>query len=82
SKTSSSLDLLKTLEPDIAFAQNGYRNRYGHPHHTVTQRYRNLAIPFHQTPLTGAQIWTFRANTHQSHAVNFWREQSKKLWHR
>ncbi|HQS60721.1 MAG TPA: DNA internalization-related competence protein ComEC/Rec2 [Polynucleobacter sp.] len=84
SKTSSSLDLLKTLEPDIAFAQNGYRNRYGHPHPTVTQRYRALAIPFHQTPLTGAQIWTFRGDhgLPRSQAVYLWREQSKRLWHR
>jgi competence protein ComEC len=82
SKTSSSLDLLNILNPDIAFAQNGYRNRYGHPHPLVTARYESLGIPFHQTPITGAQIWTFSAKENRPHQVDFWREQSKRLWHR
>lgn len=84
SKTSSSLDLLRKLEPNIAYAQNGYRNRYGHPHPRVTERYQNLGIPFYQTPLTGAQIWTFRDDQKfsSSHIVRFWREQSSRLWHR
>jgi competence protein ComEC len=80
SKTSSSLDLLKNLEPDQAFAQNGYRNRYGHPHPTVSARYRDLNIPFYQTPITGAQIWTFRNNTKSS--TQFWRRDINRLWNR
>ncbi len=80
SKTSSSLDLLKNLEPDQAFAQNGYRNRYGHPHPTVSARYRDLRIPFYQTPITGAQIWTFKNNTKSS--TQFWRHNIRRLWHR
>ena len=80
SKTSSSFDLLKNLEPDQAFAQNGYRNRYGHPHPTVSARYRDLNIPFYQTPITGAQIWTFKNNTKSS--TQFWRRDIKHLWHR
>jgi competence protein ComEC len=80
SKTSSSLDLLKKLGPDQAFAQNGYRNRYGHPHPTVTERYQNLRIPFYQTPNTGSQIWFFdnRGNA----TLRFWRHDIKRLWHR
>jgi competence protein ComEC len=80
SKTSSSLDLLKSLKPDQAFAQNGYRNRYGHPHPTVNARYRDLNIPFYQTPITGAQIWTFKNYTKPS--VQFWRHDISRLWHR
>ena len=82
SKTSSSEELLKRLRPDQAFAQNGYRNRYGHPHPTVTARYRTLDIPFYQSPNTGAQIWTF---THKGEVLRkpiFWREEVKRLWHR
>ena len=84
SKTSSSLDLLRRLEPDIAYAQNGYLNRYGHPHPSVTERYQSLSIPFYQTPQTGAQIWTFAGTQRlpESYAVYFWRKQSKRLWHR
>jgi competence protein ComEC len=80
SKTSSSLDLLKSLKPDQAFAQNGYRNRYGHPHPTVSARYRDLNIPFYQTPLTGAQIWAFKNQTKPS--TQFWRHDINRLWHR
>ena len=80
SKTSSSLALLKRLEPDQAFAQNGYRNRYGHPHPDVTARYRNLEIPFSQTPETGAQTWLFKGNTKSS--TQFLRHDIKRLWHR
>ena len=80
SKTSSSLDLLKNLAPDEAFAQNGYRNRYGHPHPTVSARYRDLSIPFYQTPITGAQIWTFKNSTKSS--TQFWRRDINRLWHR
>jgi len=82
SKTSSSIELLNKLKPDQAFAQNGYRNRYGHPHPTVTARYEGLGIPFYQTPQTGAQIWTFHAQ--DTKAVNpvFWRYSGKRLWHR
>lgn len=79
SKTSSSEALLKSLQPDLAFAQNGYRNRYGHPHPTVTARYEALGIPFLQTPNTGAQVWRFDG----SRALPiFWRIEGRRLWHR
>jgi competence protein ComEC len=80
SKTSSSMVLLKRLEPNEAFAQNGYRNRYGHPHPDVTARYRNLEIPFYQTPETGAQTWLFKNNVRPS--KQFLRHDIKRLWHR
>jgi competence protein ComEC len=80
SKTSSSTELLKALEPDIAFAQNGYRNRYGHPHPTVTDRYESLGIPFYQTPDTGAQVWLFKSGPEFSSW--FMRSSSRRLWHR
>ena len=79
SKTSSSLPLLKRLMPDQAFAQNGYRNRYGHPHPDVTARYKSLEIPFYQTPETGAQTWVFKNNVKSS--TQFLRHDIKRLWH-
>ena len=80
SKTSSSVGLLTKLSPSVAFAQNGYRNRYGHPHPTITARYEGLGIPFLQTPKTGAQIWQFGRNPGAS--VSFLRWDSKRLWRR
>jgi competence protein ComEC len=80
SKTSSSIELLNALSPHFAFAQNGYRNRYGHPHPTVTARYGGLNIPFYQTPKTGAQIWMFKPNEKSS--THFLRRDIKRIWHR
>ena len=80
SKTSSSEDLLKRLKPDHAFAQNGYRNRYGHPHPTVVDRYESLGIPFTQTPETGAQVWRFGGLGKA--VLEGWRLERHRLWHR
>jgi competence protein ComEC len=80
SKTSSSLALLQKVNPDLAFAQNGYRNRYGHPHPTVSARYADLDIPFFQTPLTGALLWEFGNN--RDSLMQIWRHDIKRLWHR
>jgi len=82
SKTSSSQELLTALNPDEAFAQNGYRNRYGHPHPTVTARYQGMSIPFYQTPDTGAQVWTFSKKSNLHARPIFWRDDFQRLWHR
>ncbi len=78
SKTSSSLDLLRLLSPDAAFAQNGYRNRYGHPHPLVSARYQALDIPLSNTPLTGMQTWVARRNQLEAY---FMRNKVRRLWH-
>ncbi len=82
SKTSSSQELLTALSPNEAFAQNGYRNRYGHPHPTVTARYQSMGIPFYQTPDSGAQVWTFSKKSNLPSRPIFWREDFQRLWHR
>ncbi|QWE01549.1 DNA internalization-related competence protein ComEC/Rec2 [Polynucleobacter sp. JS-Mosq-20-D10] len=82
SKTSSSQELLMKLSPDEAFAQNGYRNRYGHPHPTVTARYQSMNIPFYQTPTTGAQVWNFYNVNKLNEDPLFQRRYSQRLWHR
>ncbi len=83
SKTSSSQELLAALNPDEAFAQNGYRNRYGHPHPTVTARYQSMNIPFYQTPATGAHVWHFPAKGYLNQVEPvFWRRDDIRLWHR
>jgi competence protein ComEC len=81
SKTSSSLDLLKAINPDSAFAQNGYRNRYNHPHPTVRARYQDLDIPFLQTPNTGAQLWRLGNTPRQKNTPTLLREDRRRIWH-
>jgi competence protein ComEC len=81
SKTSSSLDLLHAVNPDWAFAQNGYRNRYNHPHPTVRARYQDVGIPFLQTPNTGAQLWRFGNTPGQKNTPTLLREDRRRIWH-
>ena len=82
SKTSSSVELLEGLNPDIAFAQNAYKNRYGHPHSSVVTRYKDLNVPLFQTALTGAQIWTADKQFMSDKSPSFWRILHHRLWHR
>jgi competence protein ComEC len=78
SKTSSSLELLRLLSPDAAFAQNGYRNRYGHPHPLVSARYQVLGIPLTNTPSTGMQTWVSRRTKLE---IDWMRHKVRRLWH-
>lgn len=78
SKTSSSAVWLNALEPTAAFSQHGYRNRYGHPHPSVKERYRQLQIPLLETTDTGAQIWYA---TKSDLSVELLRDKQKRLWH-
>jgi competence protein ComEC len=82
SKTSSSVELLKGLNPDIAFAQNAYKNRYGHPHSSVVTRYQDMKIPLFQTALTGTQIWIAYKQFKPQTSLIFWRTLDNRLWHR
>ncbi len=75
------MDLLKTINPDWAFAQNGYRNRYNHPHPTVRTRYQDLGIPFLKTPNTGAQLWHFGKASGQKNTLTQLREDRRRIWH-
>lgn len=49
SRTSSSLSWLMAVSPRFAIISSGENNRYGHPHEEVTNRLRELAIPFFNT---------------------------------
>ncbi|WP_293662499.1 DNA internalization-related competence protein ComEC/Rec2 [Rhodoferax sp. OV413] len=57
SKTSSTSEFLKAVQPRLALVQAGYRNRYGHPAPPVMQRYRELGIQVLNSPQCGAARW-------------------------
>lgn len=56
SKTSSSGAFLDAVSPQVAIFQVGYRNRYGHPHPQVWQRYMARDIDALRTDKTGAVV--------------------------
>ena len=57
SKTSSSVELLAAVRPEIALVQAGYRNRYGHPALPVLARYQAAGIRVVASPACGAWRW-------------------------
>ena len=53
SKTSSSLEFLKTVNPDEAIVSVGAKNYYGHPSKEVIERLNALNIKIRQTSIEG-----------------------------
>ncbi|MDO9357404.1 MAG: DNA internalization-related competence protein ComEC/Rec2 [Polaromonas sp.] len=58
SKTSSSAAFLDAVQPGLALAQAGYRNRFGHPAPPVLARYQERGIKVLASPVCGAATWT------------------------
>lgn len=57
STTSSSAAFIAAVQPRIAIAQAGYRNRFGHPAHSVVQRYLEQRVTWVSSPSCGAAWW-------------------------
>jgi competence protein ComEC len=62
SRTSSSTDFIERVNPDVVIFPVGYRNRFGHPHPTVVERYRALGTRIYRTDRDGALTLTLRAS--------------------
>ncbi|HXE67413.1 MAG TPA: DNA internalization-related competence protein ComEC/Rec2 [Rhodanobacteraceae bacterium] len=81
SKTSSSIEYLHALYPQLAIASTGYLNGYHHPAPEVVARYAGLGIPLLNTPDTGAVRIEFPASApprvlseERSRQARYWRE--------
>ena len=59
SRTSSSTGFLLAAQPRVAAISLGKGNRYGHPHPSITERFRGFRIPVQRTDLEGtiSFIW-------------------------
>ncbi len=75
SKTSSSRAFLDAVQPEQAFVQAGYRNRYGHPSPTVIQRYQELGIEVLDSSRCGAYTWRSDAG------ATCTRDAQRRYWH-
>lgn len=77
SKTSSSLDFLRMVNPKIAAISVGYLNRYRHPHPSVLQRLSQENIPFLRTDQTGQMLFklgdTLTIETEAEKSTRYWR---------
>jgi competence protein ComEC len=77
SRSSSSEVLLDALQPRMALAQAGYRNRFAHPAPEVVQRYRARGIRW----LTSADCGAARWRSDQPGQVRCEREAARRYWH-
>jgi competence protein ComEC len=60
SRTSSIPDFVRAVGPRIVVFPVGYRNRFGHPHRDVLERYRDAGARIHRTDRDGAVIIAIR----------------------
>ncbi len=77
SKTSSTAAFLDVVQPRVALAQTGYRNRFGHPAESVLSRYRERGISIYQSPWCGAASW----RSQRPGEVVCQRKQALRYWH-
>jgi len=54
SRTSSSAPFLAATRPRLAIVSSGFRNRFGHPHAEVLERYRRMGCLVYRTDRDGA----------------------------
>lgn len=78
SKTSSSTEFLAAVQPQLALAQAGYRNRFGHPAPVVLARYAEQGIAVLTSADCGAATWRSAAPADWTCA----RQAGRRYWHR
>ena len=59
SKTSSSMEFLRAVNPSVAVIQVSERNSYGHPDPYILKRFHDLGIPVLQTSEEGDIVFTY-----------------------
>lgn len=59
SRTSSTAEFVREVNPRVVAFPVGYRNRLGHPHPEVVARYRDLGSRMYRTDRDGALVLTF-----------------------
>ena len=64
SNTSSSIELLKSVNPQLAVVSAGYNNRFKHPTNKIKSRYRVRGIEMLNTAYEGAIQLKFSENIH------------------
>lgn len=79
SRSSSSYHLLYRARPRHVVFSAGYRNRYGHPHPKIEDRYREIGAELYNTAEDGALVFTW---TQRGMEIERARERRAKLWHR
>jgi competence protein ComEC len=77
SKSSSSAIFLDAVQPQLALAQAGYRNRFGHPVESVVARYQARGIRLVRSPQCGAATW----QSLKPGDITCQRQEGQRYWH-
>jgi competence protein ComEC len=78
SRTSSAPEFVRAVAPRVVLFQQGYRNRHGHPHADVLQRYREIGANLYRSDRDGAVTVAIRADGTMS--VTPWRAVYRRYW--
>ena len=78
SKTSSTDDFIRQVNPAVTIFTVGYRNRFGHPKDAVVQRYEAQGSRLYRTDRSGAVQLRFADA--RGVAVQGWRETERRYW--
>jgi competence protein ComEC len=82
SKTSSSMNFLQAVAPELAMVSSGYLNRFNHPHPKIVERYQSAQIELVNTVSTGA-IELNLPREHKSLLIKkYYRKDHAKFWNR
>lgn len=79
SHSSSSEELITSVHPRWVSMQLGYRNRFGHPHAEVVERYRAHDVQIVRSDEAGAAQWRFAADGKVE--LERWRIDHPRYWH-
>jgi competence protein ComEC len=80
SRSASSASFIAALKPALAVVSAGWRNRFGHPHPEVVERFRKAHVPLRETAIDGALTITFGPDgaplvrAEREHRHRYWRE--------
>ncbi len=80
SKTSSSKEFLRAVQPQIIMVSAGYRNRFGHPKGEILDRYAASGATIYRSDRDGAV--TFRFDQNGVHAEAYRRAQAHYWYNR
>lgn len=80
SKTSSSAEFLRQLNPDIAIFSTGYRNRFHFPAQKILKRYQSMNIKLFNTTNGALDITSNISNN--SLSIKQFRYSDRHFWHR
>ncbi|QTR48749.1 DNA internalization-related competence protein ComEC/Rec2 [Candidatus Thiothrix anitrata] len=79
SKTSSSPAFINAVAPRLGIVTSGYRNRYHHPHPSVTARYEARGIKLLNTVNSGELRLDF-PDTNTAFEIREWRQVRPHIW--